>query len=628
MDRPTLIRAWRGKLLSGLGWRLRALIGDSRLDRWICRIALGWRTALNKTSFIAVGGSAGKTTTKNLLLAVLAQDNFVIGTRLSLNATPEVAKVVLRTRAWHRFCVVELGESGPGTLDPMLELIHPAMAVVTNIGDDHLSEFGTREAAASEIVKIVRALALSGLAILNADDPLVDAMANECSGKVIRFGRSPHADVRAEVVEASLDAPLRFLVSYQGQECWVSTRLCGEQMLAPALAAIAVGLACGTNLKTCADLLEGVPPTDGRMQLLEIGGATYLRDDFKAPLWTIYPLLEQLRNLRGRRKIFVIGTLSDCTHKQSMYRQLAREALKAADEVIIVGKMGDAALSEVHSTEASGRLKIFHSVHDVHSVLKSSLHRGDFVVIKGTNKVDHLVRLTLAAEREILCWRDDCGRDMFCDQCSHLDKAASLPAKYSVMLGGPEIETLPRLGADDIVIIGIGNPEEKFRLTPHNVGQLVLDRFLEDHRGLWQEYARTSLAPLRPERVGTSKNTVWLMKLKCPVNLSGAILSDLAAKMGFAAEQCILVFDDLAIPLGTVKVKLNGSSGGHRGVASILEAFQSDRFRRVKIGIAPAEKKVDTRAYVLQPFTKEAMELLNPAIDLAVRRLTQLTRFR
>lgn len=583
-----------------------------------------WRSALTRTLFIAVGGSAGKTTTKNLLMAVLASGYKISGTRMSLNAAPEVAKVVLCTWPWHRYSVVELGESGPGTLDSMLKLIRPAMAVVTSIGDDHLSEFGSREAAASEIRKIVLALDDSGVAILNADDPLVEAMAGQCSARVIRVGRSHQADVRAEVIEASLATPLRFLVSHQGKKYWVTTRLCGEQMLIPALAAIAAGLACGVELDVCAAILGSVPPAEGRMQLIEISGVTYLRDDFKAPLWTIIPLIDQLGYLQGRRKIIVIGTLSDCTHKQRMYRLVARKALNSADQVIIVGKLGDAALAEVHSAEAKGRLKIFHSVHDVHEYLVSFLREGDLVVLKGTNKIDHLVRLTLAAEHEIMCWRDDCGRDMFCDQCSHLDRVPPLPAKTFLTPVSPK-GTLPELRAGDTLIIGIGNPDEKLMLTPHNAGWLVLDRFLEFHRGQWQEFTNVWLACLTYGQPEEPENKVWLLKMKCPVNLSGAVLNDLASKMGFSVTQCILVYDDLALPLGTVKVRMHGSAGGHRGVASILEAFQSDRFRRVKIGVGSSEKKTDASAYVLQPFTKEALGLLNPAIDVAIRRLCELT---
>ena len=94
--------------------------------------------------------------------------------------------------------------------------------------------------------------------------------------------------------------------------------------------------------------------------------------------------------------------------------------------------------------------------------------------------------------------------------------------------------------------------------------------------------------------------------------------------MAFGAEQCVLVFDDMNLPLGTVKSRLSGSAGGHRGVASILEAFQTSAFRRVKVGVAPAGAAVNRLEYVLRPFDLASQAIMTKAISNSAARVLQM----
>jgi len=98
------------------------------------------------------------------------------------------------------------------------------------------------------------------------------------------------------------------------------------------------------------------------------------------------------------------------------------------------------------------------------------------------------------------------------------------------------------------------------------------------------------------------------------MNDTGAGLKQLSETMAFGPEQCILVYDDLDLPLGSVRIRLNGGAGGHRGAASILEAFQSDVFRRVKVGIRQSDAKINRIDYVLTAFDPVS----RPAVDVAI----------
>ncbi|MBL0209224.1 MAG: aminoacyl-tRNA hydrolase [Propionivibrio sp.] len=108
------------------------------------------------------------------------------------------------------------------------------------------------------------------------------------------------------------------------------------------------------------------------------------------------------------------------------------------------------------------------------------------------------------------------------------------------------------------------------------------------------------------------------------MNHTGAGLKRLAESLAFDPRQCILVFDDLDLPLGAVKTRIKGSAGGHRGVASILEAFQTDAFRRVKIGVGHASAKLDRVKYVLSAFDEESRAAIDQAISTAEAHLLEM----
>ena len=115
-----------------------------------------------------------------------------------------------------------------------------------------------------------------------------------------------------------------------------------------------------------------------------------------------------------------------------------------------------------------------------------------------------------------------------------------------------------------------------------------------------------------------------LVKIKMPMNLIGGVLKQLADDMSFEPDQCILVYDDLDMPLGSVRTRLSGGAGGHRGVASILEAFQTDAFRRVKIGVDQEGAKLNRVDYVLTPFAAANRDVVAQAILTAEAHLLKI----
>lgn len=615
---------------NALAWRFRhKLVGDARLDRFIYKGGMAWRKLLTAPVFVAVAGSVGKTTAKDLLVGILSARYPVTANELSLNVTPEIAKVVLRVRPWTRFCVAELGESAPNTLDSMLTLLRPDIAIVTNVGDDHISVFGSRDAIASELCKAVLAVPDSGTVVLNGDDPLVAGMANGLKCRILKFGLSEGADIRARDPVCIWPAPLEFSLVYQGRTIRVKTQLYGRQLLTSALAAIGGGLAAGLTLEECAAGIQAVPPPEGRLQLVREAGVMFMRDDFKAPYWTLAPLIEQVADAQVQRKIFVLGTITDANlSKEVAYVRVTKKLLEAADITIVVGRFSSAVL-KLRNPGNRDTLVTFSRVRDACDFIHSIHREGDLIVLKGNGLKDHLDRIPMSFSGSVNCWVDDCDRLMFCRECSHLQSHRGLPAANAATRDVPQYpiavpEQPPSLDKTEQVVIGLGNPGTEFDGTPHNVGYVMLDLLANEFSMEWEAYPDAWIARGQVSIRDGSSRRCCLVKVNSPMNLVGSKLSRLADTMGFGAEQCILVFDDIDCPIGKVKLKMHGSSGGHRGVASVLEAFQTDKIRRIKIGVADENAKETKYDKVIRKFTPESLEKIRPALQLAAKRLAEL----
>lgn len=381
---------------SAIDWRIRSKIGDDAIDDRIVSAGIRYRKLLGKTTFLGIAGSVGKTTAKDLLVSILNVRWKTIGNPMSRNAAPEIARTILRTRPWHQYCVAELGESSPGSLDNQLTVLKPSVGIITVVGDDHLSAFGSRQAIACELAKLVKAIPAHGTIALNIDDELVSGLAADARGRVITYGTKPGADLRATDIVSTWPDPLQFTAHFNGDSIHIRTRLLGKQLLPSALAAIAGGLAAGLSLTECATGISRVSPVEGRMQQVQApGGITFIRDDFKAPAWTIRPLLDLLRDARARRKIFVLGTISDFPQKEEEIKRLAKEALEVADIAVFTGRYASAAL-KAHKQGTESRLYAFSRTLQVSDFLQSIQQDGDLIIVKGNEKMDHLSRLVLS----------------------------------------------------------------------------------------------------------------------------------------------------------------------------------------------------------------------------------------
>ncbi|HZS26149.1 MAG TPA: aminoacyl-tRNA hydrolase [Candidatus Angelobacter sp.] len=166
------------------------------------------------------------------------------------------------------------------------------------------------------------------------------------------------------------------------------------------------------------------------------------------------------------------------------------------------------------------------------------------------------------------------------------------------------------------LIVGLGNPGIEYQFTPHNIGFLAVDRIAEqcgvmiDNRHCKALTART--------RIGNEE--ILLAKPETYMNLSGMSVLELVRKYEVAPQQDVLViYDELDLPLGMIRVRARGSSAGHNGMQSIINALQSEEIARIRIGVAPDDPRKGGAKYILAPFRKSMLEPLDEALELTAQ---------
>ncbi len=173
------------------------------------------------------------------------------------------------------------------------------------------------------------------------------------------------------------------------------------------------------------------------------------------------------------------------------------------------------------------------------------------------------------------------------------------------------------------LIVGLGNPGIEYQFTPHNLGFLTIDRIANDHGiNIRNRQCRALTA-----RATISGEPVVLAKPETYMNLSGLSVRELVAEHQVDVERdLILIYDELDLPLGTIRIRQRGGSAGHNGMESILGALNTDEFLRIRLGIAPERKVEDSVQYVLTPFRKAQEEVVVEVLDAAAQAVEMILK--
>lgn len=352
---------------------------------------------------VALTGSSGKTTTKDLLAEVLAARGPLVAPPGSYNTDTGVPLTVAKVGPDTATLVVEMGARGAGHITRLTRIAPPDVAVVLNVGSAHLGEFGGTEQIAAAKSELVAALHPDGVAVLNADDTAVEAMAGRAPGGVLRFGRSSTADVRAEQVRLDERARASFRLVTPSGSSWVRLGLVGEHQVSNSLAVAGVAHVLGQDVDDIAAALAAARPrSQWRMEVSERGdGLVVINDSYNSNPESARAALDALVAMAaGRRSWAVLGEMAELGDTSgAAHEALGRQAVH--DGVDRVLAIGEAARSVHVAAHDDARVHgMSHWVPDIDTaatLLEEELTPGDVVLVKASRAVglEHLVERVL-----------------------------------------------------------------------------------------------------------------------------------------------------------------------------------------------------------------------------------------
>jgi UDP-N-acetylmuramoyl-tripeptide--D-alanyl-D-alanine ligase len=377
---------------------------------------------LFRTTFIAVTGSVGKTTAKEILAAILASRHPTVCNFANQNDKFGVPRTILRVRPWHRYAVIEMSGSKPGAIRSLARLARPSVALILAVKPVHRKAMRTLESVAAEKASLLDALPRNGIAVLHGDDPRVCAMQAPPGVRVWRFGTRAEFDCQASEIESVWPDRLHFRLRCKGQEAVVRSQLVGGHWVPSVLGATAVAVALGFDPRDAVEPIAAMEPVAGRMQPVSLpGGAIMLRDDKDGQAPTLDPALEVLRHARGVRRVVVLSDVSDVSAgPRDRQRRLGRLAARCADVAVFVGSHADYARdAAIREGLGPQDAHCFVDLRKAAEFLRSSLRPGDLALLKGRVN-HHLARIYFAQLGSVACWKQRCPILSLCDLCPEL----------------------------------------------------------------------------------------------------------------------------------------------------------------------------------------------------------------
>ena len=339
---------------------------------------------------VAVTGSNGKTTTKDMVASVLAQRWRTLKTESNYNNRIGVPATLFRLTSRHQAAVIEMGVDHRGQTTRLCEIVRPTIGVITNIGPDHLEFFGGMEGSAQAKAELLDMLPPDGTAVLNADDPYFDYLAARARCRVVSFGLFERAQVRAIDVASDARKATTFglLVPGKNRPTPVVIKVPGTHNVTNALAAAAVGISLNLPGMAIAQGLAKFRPAAMRSQVVSHHGVQIINDCYNANPASMKAALQLLGQWTpARERVAVLGDMLELGREaQRMHRDLGRFAagLKLS-RLIVCGQLGKEIASGARQEGMSQSAIV--EVADAASaaeLLKHSVRRGDVVLVKAS----------------------------------------------------------------------------------------------------------------------------------------------------------------------------------------------------------------------------------------------------
>ena len=339
---------------------------------------------------VAVTGSNGKTTTKEMVAGVVAERGSVLKTEGNLNNRIGVPQTLLRLTERHRAAVIEMGVDQKGQTTRLCEIARPTIGLITNIGPDHLEFFGSMEGSAQAKGELLDYLPSDGAVVLNADDAYFDYLASRASCRVVSFGLSQSAQVRASDVLPDPRRGIVFRLHLPGgaRDSKIVLPAHGTHNLSNALAAAAVGHVLGQSGATIAKGLARFKPAEMRSQVQDWKGIKIINDCYNANPASMKAAIGLLAELAGGgRTVAVLGDMLELgLETQALHREVGKYlASKGISVLLACGNLGRSLAEGAH---AAGMASVrIHEVSDstvAAGAVRRLVRPGDVVLVKGS----------------------------------------------------------------------------------------------------------------------------------------------------------------------------------------------------------------------------------------------------
>ena len=373
-----------------------ALVVDDTVDA-LLRLAAWYRDRFD-IPVVAVTGSNGKTTTKDMTAAVLSTKFRTARTPGNYNNHIGVPLTLFEIESEHEMAVVEIGMNHPGEIARLAAAARPSVGVITNVAESHIETMHDIDSIAQAKAELLDALPPDGTSVLNWDDPRVKALWTRGPGSTVTFGLAPDAEVRAVDIDAGVDA-VSFELADDGR---VTLPIAGRHNVMNALAAIAVGRVVGVSDADAARGLSSFETSPMRMSFERAGGRVVLNDAYNCNPGSLAAALEVLVDAAGEGTsaaaigdMLELGSASERAHREAG----ARAAELGVDWLLLFGT--EVAALRVGALEAgmpASRVRIFESKTALVETLRKELDESAVLLVKGSRgmRMEEVVELLTA----------------------------------------------------------------------------------------------------------------------------------------------------------------------------------------------------------------------------------------
>ena len=348
-----------------------------------------WYKSRFSIPFVGITGSVGKTTTKDMVAAVLGEHYKVLKTEGNFNNEVGLPLTLLRLDHTHEIGVLEMGMNHFGEIDYLSAIVEPDVVMITNIGDSHIEHLGSRENIFKAKCEIFNHMKKDGLAILNGDDLLLTTLRAHPPCRTVWCGRGVGFEYRAVGVSGDGESLIRCKVITPHMSCDVEIPALGSHMIYPALMAAAAGEAFGLTQEEIVRGILHFAPTKMRMNILRRGdGITILNDAYNANPQSMRAAAAVLGDARDRRRVAVVGDMKELGTNSVLFHQAVGGyfAQAGTDRLIAIG---DLARHIAEGAKAAGleQASYYPSLEQAQDALLRELRAGVTILVKASRSM-------------------------------------------------------------------------------------------------------------------------------------------------------------------------------------------------------------------------------------------------